>query len=359
MIEAVLFCDMKSEGWRSMDRYANSLIRHLSLVNCQLATFSAEPPIRSSRVNLFWRDQVYPRLAISHQGSINHVLDHSYAHLLNFLDPKKTVITCHDLIPLEYKKDPVIVRKFRSLVSNLTKAAFIIADSISTKEDLSEKLSISKERIKVIYLGVDPIFCSLSPDEKARITSKYLLPEGRIIMSHSNTLAYKNIEGMLRAFREVLLANDLSYFVRVGTEPLTQTQRNLVWELGISDNFYEIINPSDEDLVGIYNCADVFLSPSFKEGFGLTVLQSLACGTPVIVSKGTSLEEIAGEVGIYVNPTSVGEITKAVLSVFSKQPSTVKDKEALIRRASEFTWEKTARETLEVYESINNLTRLR
>ena len=342
-----------------MDRYADSLIKHLSIANCQLSTFSLEPPIRSSRVNLFWRDQVYPRLAKAHQGGINHVLDHSYAHLLNFLSPRKTVITCHDLIPLEYEKDPVIVGKFRSLVSNLTKAAFIIADSLSTKEDLLTKLSVPKEKIEVIYLGVDPIFRPLLPDEKARVANKYSLPEGRIIMSHSNTLAYKNIEGMLRAFREVLLANDLSYFVRVGTEPLTKTQRNLVWELGISDNLYEIINPSDEELVGLYNCADVFLSPSFKEGFGLTVLQSLACGTPVVVSSGTSLEEIAGEVGVYADPTRVEEIAKAILSVFSEQPATVRGKEALVRRASGFTWEKTARETLEVYESINNLPRLR
>ena len=359
MIEVALFPDMRSEGWRSMDRYADCLNRQLSVLNCQLSIFSAEPPIKSSRVNLFWRNQVYPRLAKAHQGSINHVLDHSYAHLLNFLDPRKTIITCHDLIPLEYEKDPVIIGKFRSLVSNLDKASFIIADSSSTKEDLSEKLSVSKEKIKVIYLGVDPIFRSLSPDEKAGVANKYSLPDGRIIMSHSNTLAYKNIEGMLRAFREVLLANDLSYFVRVGAEPLTQTQRNLVWELGVSDNFYDIINPSDEELVGLYNCADVFLSPSFKEGFGLTVLQSLACGTPVVVSSGTSLEEIAGKVGVYVDPKRVEDITKAILSVFNKESSMVADKEALTKRASLFTWEKTARETLEVYESINNLTRLR
>jgi glycosyltransferase involved in cell wall biosynthesis len=382
MIEATLFRDMKAEGWRSMDRYADSLSRQLSqpkagpppfeglrtpqglerraeILNYKFSIFSAEPPIKSSRVNLFWRNQVYPRLAKDHQGDINHVLDHSYAHLLKFLDPRKTVVTCHDLIPLEYEKDPVIIGKFRSLVSNLDKATFIIADSVSTKEDLSEKLAVSKEKIKVIYLGVDPIFRPLSADDKAKVVNKYSLPDGKLIMSHSNTLAYKNIEGMLKAFREVLLADDLSYFIRVGTEPLTQTQRRLVWELGISDNFYEIINPSDEELVGLYNCADVFLSPSLKEGFGLTVLQSLACGTPVVVSKGTSLEEIAGKVGVYVDPKSVEDITTAILSVFNRQPSTVKDKEALIRRASEFTWEKTARETLEVYESINNLTRLR
>ena len=316
MIEATLFRDMKAEGWRSMDRYADSLSRQLSqpkagpppfeglrtpqglerraeILNYRCSIFSAEPPIRSSRVNLFWRDWVYPRLAKDHQGSVNHVLDHSYAHLLNFLSPRKTVITCHDIIPLEYEKDPVIIGKFRSLVSNLDKAAFIIADSLDTKEDLEDKLSISSEKIKVIYLGVDPIFRQLSDDEKAKVVNKYSLPDGKIIMSHSNTLAYKNIEGMLKAFREVLLADDLSYFIRVGTTPLTTAQRNLVWQLGITDNFYEIINPSDEELVGLYNCVDVFLSPSFKEGFGLTVLQSLACGTPIVVSRCTSLEEIA------------------------------------------------------------------
>lgn len=360
-MEAILFRDMKAEGWRSMDRYGDSLTQSLLKIggNFKFSQFCVEPPIKSSKVKSFWRDQIYPRIARNNQGDVNHVLDHSYAHLLNFLDPRKTVITCHDLIPLEYEKDPVIVGKFRSLVSNLNKAAFIIADSAATKDDLEDKLSISSEKIKVIYLGVDPIFRLLSRDEKARVVNKYSLPEGKIIMSHSNTLVYKNIEGMLRAFREVLLSNDLSYFVRVGTTPLTLSQRNLVWQLGISDNFYEIINPSDEELVGLYNCADVFLSPSLKEGFGFTVLQSLACGTPVVVSKGTSLEEIAGQVGIYVDPKSVVDITKALLSVINKTSPTVNDRAALIKRASEFTWERTAQETLEVYESINNLTRLR
>lgn len=361
MIEAVLFRDMRSEGWRSMDRYGDCLSQSFLKIggNFKFSQFCVEPPIKSSTVKLFWRDQIYPRIAKNNQGDVNHVLDHSYAHLLNFLDQRKTIITCHDLIPLEYEKNSEVSEKFRSLVLNLDKAFFIIADSAATKDDLEDKLSISSEKIKVIYLGVDPIFRLLSRDEKARVVNRYSLPEGKIIMSHSNSLVYKNIEGMLKAFREVLLSNDLSYFVRVGTTPLTLSQRNLVWQLGISDNFYEIINPSDEELVGLYNCADVFLSPSFKEGFGLTVLQSLACGTPVVVSSGTSLEEIAGPVGVYTDPKSVEEITKAILSVINKESLTVKDKEVLIRRASLFTWEKTARETLEVYESINHLSRLR
>lgn len=360
-MEAILFRDMKAERWRSMDRYGDNLMQNLLKIggDFKFSQFCCEPPMKSSKVKLFWRDQVYPRIAKNHQGSINHILDHSYAHLLNFLDMGKTIITCHDLIPLEYESDPKVLEIFSLLVQNLDKAAFIIADSAATREDLRDKLSISSEKIRVIYLGVDPVFRPLASDEKTKITSKYSLPEGKIIMSHSNTLAYKNIEGMLKAFRDVLLVNDLSYFIRIGAEPLTAAQKNLVWQLGITDNFYEIINPSDEELVGLYNCADVFLSPSFKEGFGFTVLQSLACGTPVIVSKGTSLEEIAGQVGIYVNPKSVTDITKALLSVINKTSPTVNDRAALTDRASQFSWEKTARETLEVYEGINNLTRLR
>ena len=351
-MEVTLFKDMVAEGWFSMDRYANSLADQLSTLNFPFSVFCAEPPLGFSFIKMFYRKVVYPRLAQRHQGDINHILDHSYGHLLNCLDGQRTVVTCHDLIPLDFETDQRVLNEFQETVSSLARAKFIITDSESTKKDLIEKLSISTEKIETIPLGVNPIFHPLATrEERQNYVEKFNLPKGRIILSFGNNLSYKNVEGILRAFSQVLRVEGGVYLVRVGS--LTSSQAHLVQSLGIADNYLEVKKETDEDLVGLYNCADVFLSPSFKEGFGLPVLEALACGLPVVISAGTSLAEIAGKGGVYVNPTNTDEIAAAVLGVLRGQLSSEQRGMALVDRAALFSWEKTARQTAAVYERLH------
>lgn len=349
MIKVTLFRDMQAEAWRSMDRYANNLIREYKSAGRSFVIFSTEPPLPSSRFKLLWRDQVYPFLAYFRQGSVNHVLDHSYAHLLDFLDPHRTIITCHDLIPLDYEFDDQARTRFKGTVSRLRKAAFLVADSEVTKRDLVRQLDVPSEKIKVIYLGVEPIFRRLGPGQIDQVNRKYGLPSGPMILSHGNTLPYKNIEGILRVFRLVLQRNTKAFLVHSGS-PLTTSQRALVSQLGLIDHLREIISPLDEDLVGLYNRAQVFLCPSFKEGFGLPVLESMACGTPVVVSAGTSLVEITGDCGIAVDPRSDESLALAVDEIL--EGSRIVAGEPLVERARLFSWKDTANKIWEIYDSV-------
>lgn len=354
-MKITLFRDMQAEGWRSMGRYYASLYKHLSKIclerSSTIEVFDTEPPIKSSKVKLFWRSTVYPHLAKRQRADVNHVLDHSYAHLLNYLNPEKTVVTCHDIIPLFCEKDEVIKLKFRKVVENLKKAAFIIADSKSTKNDLVNALDISEEKVGVIYLGVDPIFsvCN-SVDELSRIRDKYKIPDGKIILSHGNDLNYKNVVGIFKTFQKILNSGSVSYLVRVG--PLNNSLRKLAWDLGITDSIFELNDPDDKDLAVIYNLSDVFFSPSFKEGFGLPVLQSLACGTPVVISKNTSLQEIAGDFGNLVDPNNIDEMTSVILSILEKDDFKNIHKAQYIKKAQMFTWKLTAQKTFEVYSNL-------
>src|SRR3989338_7430085 len=102
-MKVTLFEDMKSESWDSMNRYAQSLSREFNALNFSFSIFRTEPPLKSSRLKIFWRQKIYPTLARFKQGEVNHVLDHSYAHLLESLNTSRTVVTCHDLIPLEFE----------------------------------------------------------------------------------------------------------------------------------------------------------------------------------------------------------------------------------------------------------------
>lgn len=351
-MKVTIFADMKAEGWPSMDRYAKALAREFSTFNFQFSTFSVEPPIRGSKVKMFWRQEIYPRWARLNQGQVNHILDQSYGHLLNFLNPKRTVITCHDLLPLEFEKDLEIRERFRQTITNLKRAALIIADSQATKADLVRCLGLAEGRIRVIFLGVDPVFRPIdSTEEKKRLRKKFGLPGGKIIFSHGQAhLVYKNTEGILRSFVETARSRRDVYLLRVN--PLTVAQLSILKASGLTDRLFEIENPSDEDLAALYNLADVFLSPSFKEGFGLPVLQALACGTPAVVSRGTSLEEITGDSGFYVNPDDIEGIVRVVNQILGGEIDRTVSQKKAVERARLFSWPETAKKTYEVYEEV-------
>lgn len=366
-----IFSDLPEEGFFSMERYANELADHLALVrpSWQIENFTSRKTkfIRPLRLILRWlpffkdyghdlffsRLLLYPWWAKKHQGDVNHVVDHSYGHLLFHLDPSRTVVTCHDLIPLEYEKDPAALRVFRYSVGGLARAAKILAVSQATKRDLVEELGIEPEKIKVIYLGVDQgKFKVQSQKSKVEaVRRRYSLPEGKILLHVGNSLVYKNIEGILRSLKLVLAEVKDIYLLKVGK--LASSQRKLVGELGIEGRVLEQANILDEDLAAFYQLANVLVYPSFKEGFGFPVLEALACGCPVVVSKGTSLEELAGKAAFLVNPQDTGSIAGGILKVLRSNTLEYRTKVELgLRRAKEFSWERCAQETVKVYEEV-------
>lgn len=349
-MKVTLFRDMEAEGWHSMDRYADNLARQLSIINFPFSTFETEPIISSPKVRMFWRDFIYPNIGRFFQGQVNHILDHSYAHLLNYLSPATTVVTCHDLIPLDFEEDPNVLSKFKKTVSYLNKAARIIAVSQRTKADLIERLGIEEGKIDVVYSGVEAVFHRFKKEEiKLGYRKKFGLPAGKIILNFGSNLRYKNVEAVLRVFREVLKSFPSAYLLRI--HPLSMEQKKLASDLDISSNYLEIINPDDEDLAGLYNCGDVLLSPSLKEGFGLHVLEAMACGVPLVISKGTSLEEITGDYGIHVDPLDERQIVEATLWAINH--TDVSSREGMVSRARNFSWQETARKTVGVYRKLN------
>lgn len=347
-MKVTLFRDMRAEGWYSMDRYADCLKREYQRFSLAFSEFCVEPAVKAARVKMFWRGQIYPFLAGFHQGEVNHVLDHSYAHLLNHLNPQKTVVTCHDLIPLEYEENKEARAYFANTVANLSKASLVLADSQSTKKDLMNKLGIREPKIRVIYLGLDETFVKSSPEDQKELRRKLKLPDGKIILNHGNNLSYKNVEGTLKAFKNILAEKPETYLVR--THSLDICQRKLAEELGILSHYVEHLNPSDETLLQLYKASDVLLSPSLKEGFGLVVLEAMSFGLPVVISEGTSLQEVAGDLGVLVNPGDISDVTAKTLLVLSGRVPVNRD--AMRQRALSFSWEKTARLTLSAYEEV-------
>lgn len=376
-----LFRDLKEENWPSMERYATALLSAMrndqfSIFNFQLTDFVVprQDLTPSKSLNLYYtRYFYYPLKARGQQGDVNHIVDHSYGHLVYALDPKRTVVTCHDLNPLKHEESWLNRWLFKFSLGGLKRAARIISDSEATKKDLIKFLEITPDKIKVIPLGVEEKFRVIdNQGELDRVRRKFNIPHDRKVLMHVGGSAYnKNIEGVLRAlsaltrkqFIDSPKANrrlrinstfqQLS-FVKIGSD-FTEIQKGLIRELDIEDRVKYLGQVSEEDLIALYNIADVFVFPSFYEGFGLPVLEAMACGTPVVTAKLSSLPKVVGEAAILVDPYNSTEIALAISKVLhydTAQYHSLVQKG--LERAKRFSWQKTAEETLKVYEEVSS-----
>ncbi|MFH1895942.1 MAG: glycosyltransferase family 1 protein [bacterium] len=348
-----------------MERYADALASELKIQNKKLKVkefgFSVPSPLFSGRRKFFWRLGVYPFLAQCAQGDINHIIDHSYARAIKYLDPKKTVITCHDLIPLSFEKDSQAMAIFKETISYLPRAQKIIAVSEATKKDLVEKLGVDPRKVVVVYEGVEKKFKvsakkagRLHSRSKEKQNAKFQIPkEKKVILHVGNSLEYKNIEGLLEAFAKVREQEKDVILVKVGR--FTESQLDLIAKLKLRSEVEIFTRPclSEEDLVAMYNLATVTCIPSHQEGFGFPVLESLACGTPVVCSNTSSLSEVGGKAAIYCDPKDPADIALKILTVlhsnYSNSGSVIREG---IMQAKKFTWKKCAEETLGVYKQV-------
>jgi glycosyltransferase involved in cell wall biosynthesis len=301
----------------------------------------------------------YPWQARREQGQINHILDHGYGHLLYVLDPERTVVTVHDLIPLVRWRggipDLAPGRKpWLNLISfnALRRARHLIADSENTRRDLVRFCKCAPEKISVIHLGIDPIFEPRSAADKVRIRSALGLSQSQtFVVLMIGSQIYKNQSGALRAFAHLRAVYPGSLqLLKAGMANPEWSQA--VEQLGLAENARCLGVVPRAQLPDLYNAADCLLSPSWYEGFGWPPLEAMACGTPVVASNVASLPEVIGNAGLMCDPKDEPGLAQAMHGVLTNTQLRQDLIEHGLKRASQFTWERTARETLEVYERI-------
>ncbi len=260
--------------------------------------------------------------------------------------PKPAVVTVHDLIPLVFPdKFPPGIRgavKWRIQKYSLEGAKRIITDSKCSKNDISDITGVNINKIDVVYLAPDPVFKPLNK-KISRSGKPYVLYVGDVNWN-------KNVQGLLRAFSKltgynlVLAGNSF----RDGTLPETVHINSLIHTLGIEQSVQRVGYVSDEALATLYSRAACLVQPSLYEGFGLPVLEAMACGCPVVCTNISSLKEIAGP-AIVVSP-SPDDLARGIMrAVQGDRETQVTRQYEWIRR---FTWEKTAQETIVSYEKV-------
>jgi len=260
----------------------------------------------------------------------------------------KIIVTIHDLTHLLYPK--FVPHKKYARISKLVyfyfyflnwfatkRACHIIADSQNTKQDIMKFFKVKPEKISVVHLGVGEEFVIKEKSEVEYLRKKYSIPVGKKILLYvGNLTPHKNVERLINAFAKI---NDCC-LVLAGKAFDIFSGDQKAKELGIVKTGFI----SQEELIDLYNLADLFIFPSIYEGFGLPVLESLACGTPVACSNTSSLPEVGGEYAFYFNPLDENDIAAQI----EKALQTKQDPQELRNYALQFSWQKTAEKTLNV-----------
>jgi glycosyltransferase involved in cell wall biosynthesis len=284
--------------------------------------------------------------------------------------PKPTVVTIHDVIPLVFPQHyPPGIRgktKFQIQKLSLKGTKAVITDSENSKKDIVKHLGFPAKRIHVVHLAPGDEFSPLPGSMVRTIRPKYKLPK-RFILYVGDVNYNKNIKGLIKAFRQLTISTSEEpkltsevKLVLVGKafmdEELKETKQivQLIKSLGLNDKIIRLGWIPQKDLVGIYNLATVYCQPSFYEGFGLPVLEAMSCGCPVVAAKTSSLREICGDAALMVDPYDINDIARGLEMVIDdKKISDMLGKKGL-RWVKNFSWERTAKETIEVYKKVLN-----
>jgi glycosyltransferase involved in cell wall biosynthesis len=272
------------------------------------------------------------------------------------LCPVKRLITIHDVFPLSFPGHSTALENiiYRFWLPYAVKHVdALITDSLQSKSDIQKFLHVSCEKITVIPLSAAKHFKGLAPLEINQVLTCYGITQPYILYVGSIE-PRKNLLRLLAAFSLLCQWSPKFKLVIVGSPNLWKSSpaAQFAEQKGLNDRVYFTGYVPDADLPALYNGADLFCFPSLYEGFGLPVLEAMACGTPVITSNTSSLPEIAGDAALLIDPYNIDAITAAMRRILEDSTLAQDLREKGLARARQFSWEKTAHQTLVVYEKV-------
>lgn len=366
-----------------MDLVAEMLLKHLH--GSYAATLEAtpiRPPLRrrfghlplmggkniminADRLTNRFRD--YPRLLQRERDKFDlfHLVDHSYAQLVHKLPAERTIVTCHDLDtfrcvlePERYPRSKPFVLMTKKILDGLRRAAWVTCDSVATRDELLKHQVVPPERAVVIHNGVHPT-CTPEPDASADEEAARLLGAERDdaidVLHVGSTIERKRIDVLLRVFAAIRKEFPEARLVRAGGA-FTSEQIKLVGQLGFADSILVLPALERPVLSAVYRRTALLLQPSEREGFGLPVIEAMACGAPVVASDLAVLREVGGEATVYCPVADVLAWSETAINLLHErreQPERwAARREAGFQHAAGFTWSEYAAKMVALYREL-------
>jgi glycosyltransferase involved in cell wall biosynthesis len=365
-----------------MDRVANELVAHLRRSHSEEVDLTPVcPPFirRATRIlrsgsaftvdralNRWWD---YPRVveSIASDYDVFHIVDHSYAQLVHHLPPDRTVVTCHDLDtfrsvlrPADEPRSALFRKATRRILTGLQRAAWITCDSTAVRDELLGFGIVSPERVGVVPVGVGESFSAVA-DPPADSAAARLVGSkaGAIELLHvGSTIPRKRIDSLLAICAALVPRIPDLHLVRVGGA-FTVRQQQMAHELGLTDRISVVGFLDERTLAAMYRRAALVLQPSDREGFGLPLLEAMACGTPVVASDLPVLREVGSAAVEYcpvAGTDSWVRVVTALIDERRRDPARWSARRAAGRaRARCFSWSQFADRLTDIYSAVADL----
>lgn len=286
----------------SMQIYADRLARCLSSLGLRVNQFAPKSKLESQSNWLmrYLRYFEYPRQVGQQAADIHHVIDHGYAHLINQFSDGIKCVTVHDLIPLlahlgkiqgtEKKRNPWLNRYSLSFIKQFD---YVIAPSESTASDLQTYLGVQRDQVSVIPPVIDSCFALQSEAAVDEFAQRYDLPQEHQWLLITGQEFYKNHITSLKVLKKLRDQGHKIKLLKTGVVSRQFAQQ--AHQLGLTDHVRQVYLADAKDLPLAYGFADCLLFPSLYEGFGMPVLEALACGTSVVTSNAGALAQTGGQ----------------------------------------------------------------
>lgn len=301
----------------------------------------------------------YPRWLRPRRGDFDvfHIVDHSYAHLVRALPAEHTIVTCNDTDAFEAVRgesaSPIDLSRLLAahVLDGISRASHVACISEATRQDLIATGRVDRSRTSVAYLGAHPT-CTPAPDAKEDSDmDRRLGARGFELLHVSSTIPRKRIDVLLEVFSRIRLMQPDARLVRVGGA-LTREQQQLARRLNVLDSLVQLPFLERPQLAAMYRRASVVVLPSDREGFGLPVVEAMACGTPVIASDIPALREVGGTAAIYAPPGDVDRWVEALVQLRREDADPAargRRRAACLSGAAKFDWRQYAAQMAALY----------
>lgn len=352
------------------ERYFRELIRILPEIGPQhqyIVYFDEAPPprLRNNGLPLQFRtfsnpgELTWKRIQMELPKKLREDridLFHSHFSRFPISAPCQTVVTIHDAIPVLAPRGTIKPTSRSRLAQQLLLASrladHLIVSSRHTKQLFMKKLHISSQKMTQIYLGCPRQFYPVPRDQAIQLVRRRFRLSRPYLLSVGPLLSRKNHPLLIRAFRKKLSRKyDL---VLVGE--LEWWGYHVLRLIGGDRTIHYLGPVSDHELLHLYSAAECLAYPSKEEGFGFPPLEAMACGTPVVASRSSSIAEVVGNAGLLVETRSVSRLAHAMQRIVEDKDLSQMLRHRGLKRVLQFQWEETARKTLEVYRKVVNGT---